>query len=389
LFFEARVLVKQAEGFIDLAASVVGVFGYKGEQCESQQPVPQVNRGAMSTQSYEVGGRRIYQVVDLGRVLLDEETQPRVSIDEQTVQEYVERMKVADDATVVDSEGVMFTPIVVFDDGERRWLADGFHRVEAAKRAGIASFQAQLRRGSKRDAILHSLGANARHGKRRTNADKRQAVERALLDEDWGSQSDSRVAEICCVSQPFVSKVRRDMVAQGDLEPQKMRQGADGKLYNVSNIGGQSSGRIKRSPSREATADALVCDAKVRVINQLENCELDEGSVQVLFARELLRNDWYEVANRGVALLKEGGVLIVPQTMDLCFAVSHLMRERIRYQGATVLPDAAIFQVWSSQGGKEIPSRIENIEELFAAFDPEGVRIVEFSPGHLEQEAPA
>jgi hypothetical protein len=65
------------------------------------------------------------------------------------------------------------------------------------------------------------------------------------------------------------------------------------------------------------------------------------------------------------------------------------MRERIRYQGATVLPDAAIFQVWSSEGGKEIPSRIETIEELFATFDPEGVRIVEFSPGHIEQEAPA
>lgn len=343
------------------------------------------NRGTMSTQSFEVGGRRIYQMVDLGRLMLDGETQPRVSIDEQTVQEYVERMSVAEDATVMDTEGVMFTPLVVFDDGDQRWLADGFHRVEAARRAGIARFQAELRRGSKRDAVLYSLGANARHGKRRTNADKRQAVERALLDEDWGSQSDSRVAEICCVSQPFVSKVRRDMVAQGDLEPVAVRQGADGKLYNVSNIGGQSSGRIKRTPvsSSSKKKSAPASNAQVHVIHQLENCDFAEGSVKVLFVRDLTRNDWYEIANRGVALLEKDGVLIVPQTRDLCFAVSHLMRERIHYQGAAVMPDAAIFQVWSNESGHEIPSRIDRLEDLCEAFVPEGARIVEFYPERL------
>lgn len=46
-----------------------------------------------------------------------------------------------------------------------------------------------VRPGSQRDAILYSLGANAAHGRRRTNADKRRAVQRMLSDEEWSRWS--------------------------------------------------------------------------------------------------------------------------------------------------------------------------------------------------------
>lgn len=36
-----------------------------------------------------------------------------------------------------------------------------------------------------REAILFIVGANASHGLRRTNADKRRTVERLLADEEW------------------------------------------------------------------------------------------------------------------------------------------------------------------------------------------------------------
>ncbi len=63
--------------------------------------------------------------------------------------------------------GTKFPPVTVFHDGERNWLADGFHRVAASKRAGFLDIEVDLRQGSRRDAILFSLGANATHGLRR------------------------------------------------------------------------------------------------------------------------------------------------------------------------------------------------------------------------------
>lgn len=105
-------------------------------------------------------------------------------------------------------EGASFPPVVVFHDGETYWLADGFHRVEAARMAGFDSIQAEIRHGSKRDARLHAVGANQAHGLRRSNADKRRAVMAILEDPEWNAWSDREVAARCGVTHPFVAKLR-------------------------------------------------------------------------------------------------------------------------------------------------------------------------------------
>lgn len=96
----------------------------------------------------------------------------------------------------------------VYYDGELYWLADGFYRVLAAEVAGIERIAADIGQGTRRDAVLHSVGANACHGLRRTNVDKQRAVETLLRDEEWGEWSDNAIAKACSVSHPFVGKIR-------------------------------------------------------------------------------------------------------------------------------------------------------------------------------------
>jgi len=55
-----------------------------------------------------------------------EGTQSRVQINESTVSEYAEAIQ----------NGAQFPPVTVFFDGTNFWLADGFHRLLAHKRAG-------------------------------------------------------------------------------------------------------------------------------------------------------------------------------------------------------------------------------------------------------------
>ena len=133
----------------------------------------------------------------LENIRLDGGTQPRTAINEEVVAEYAEAMR----------SGVVFPPLTVFFDGADHWLADGFHRYHALKASG-ADVVIDCRQGTKRDAVLFSVGANNAHGLRRTNDDKRKAVQTLLADPEWCAWSDRKIAEACAVSHPLVAGLR-------------------------------------------------------------------------------------------------------------------------------------------------------------------------------------
>jgi hypothetical protein len=128
-------------------------------------------------------------------------TQARVGINDDVVADYA--------AALV--AGARFPPIVVFHDGTTYWTGDGFHRLTAAALAGAKRIRAEVRRGTQRDAVLYAVGANATHGLRRTNADKRHAVELLLGDKEWRRWSDREISRRCCVSDFLVAECRRSL----------------------------------------------------------------------------------------------------------------------------------------------------------------------------------
>lgn len=158
-------------------------------------------------------------MLTIDEMRLDGGTQPRARLDQSTINEYAEAML----------NGDRFPPVVAFYDGQEHWLADGFHRVAAARAAGLAQVRAEIRQGTQRDAVLHSVGVNAQHGLRRANADKRRAVETLLRDEVWRDWSDREIARRARVSQPFVGKVRAEMYPVSDngyqMDERKVQRG--------------------------------------------------------------------------------------------------------------------------------------------------------------------
>lgn len=149
-------------------------------------------------------------------------TQTRLSLCEDTLTDYAERMK----------ECVKFPPVIVFHDGKQYYLADGFHRVLAAQRNEAVTIEADIRKGSCSDALKFALGANVTNGLRRTNADKRNCVEIAL--NHFGGMVDNEIARLCGVSHTFVSNVRQ--VATVATCPNSPRKGKDGKYYPVNPV---------------------------------------------------------------------------------------------------------------------------------------------------------
>jgi hypothetical protein len=203
--------------------------------------------------------------------------QMRAGLNQDTVNEYAQQM----------ADGVEFPPCIVFNDGDKfsgYWLADGFHRMEAWRRYRRSidelpeTLLCEVRRGTERDAVLYAAQANATHGLRRTNPDKRRAVETLLRDEEWGKWSDREIARHCQVSPTFVGKVRNELsVHGGQIEDRKVKRGDTEYEMKTDKIGSSKpdykSIRQLETGVREYVREGLSFDEEVSVQTKLEALE--------------------------------------------------------------------------------------------------------------------
>jgi hypothetical protein len=171
----------------------------------------------------------------------------------------------------------------------------------AYREAGEGEVPCDVRQGTQRDAVLHSVGANSAHGVRRTNADKRRAAETLLRDEEWSKWSDREIARRACVSQPFVSKLRasdnRCQMGAGELRPEgeePRRATRNGRPHAV-RTGGINQNRRKARASKRSTPEEevehldAVLTAATEAAQRWKDLTLDwEGHKRfdMLFARE-------------------------------------------------------------------------------------------------------
>ena len=172
------------------------------------------------------------RTIRLDKIRVDSGLQARCQIDEATVEAYAQAVRDQEDLPAV----------VVYDDGSGEyWLADGFHRDLAFRRVGMETIKAVVTKGSRRDALLFAVGANAQHGLRRTNDDKRKAVTILLNDPEWTKWSNRTIAKKASVAEATVRRIRDELTAKATqvntsgapkthLEP-ATRIGGDGKTY--------------------------------------------------------------------------------------------------------------------------------------------------------------
>ena len=124
-------------------------------------------------------------------------------------------------------------PVQVVQDGNLYWCWDGHHRVAAYRTAGVNDVPVVVtEEGTRERARWLACGANAEHNAlKRSNADKRRAVEAALKAEP--RKSDNAIAEHCGVSPSTVGTVRKQL---SNLDS-STREGRDGKTRDTSSIG--------------------------------------------------------------------------------------------------------------------------------------------------------
>jgi ParB-like chromosome segregation protein Spo0J len=163
-------------------------------------------------------------------------------MDKSVVAEYAERLEAGDELPAV----------VVFYDGTTYWLAEGFHRLAAHKKAGNKQTNCILIEGTKADAQWHALQSNKTHGLRRSIEDKKRAVEMALEHPKGRNFSDRGIAELVGVSATMVAKYRKEAKPTAKDGQSTKRVGRDGRTINTAKIGRSKKAKPARSEAEKA-----------------------------------------------------------------------------------------------------------------------------------------
>jgi hypothetical protein len=208
-------------------------------------------------------------MISISKIRIDGGTQARAELNQSTVSEYAEAYR----------DGVSMPPVAVFYDGSKFWLADGFHRYFGAKQAGLTEIYEERIQGTLRDAILYSLKANETHGLRRSNADKRKAVETLLADAEWVKWSDNAVSKACCVSRSIVESVRGLSLAEKQVTTPEVRsyttKHGTTATMQTANIGTRPP-KAKLTPSAVPTQSMASTDEPIKAEYEALREQFDE-----------------------------------------------------------------------------------------------------------------
>lgn len=183
-------------------------------------------------------------------IVLDQQAQPRAKMD----------LMIAIDYAAAIERGDQFPAVIAFGDEHTAYLADGWHRLHASKEAGHTEIEVDLRPGGIREAVLYACGANAAHGLRRTNADKRRAVETLLQDEEWRQWSDHEIGRRAHVDHKTAAAIRQALILSREIpqiDDRQVRRGDQVYTQQTASIGGQTAAANKDYQVTEAdVADA-------------------------------------------------------------------------------------------------------------------------------------
>lgn len=139
------------------------------------------------------------ETIPLDRLIVEHRFQGRVGLNPQTVEEYAQAYR----------DGAEMPPIeVVLVDDIGFIVVDGFHRVEAAKQAGLIDIAFDMTYGETSCAFTACLEANVTHGERLTKADNMRRVGLLLEDEPLRTALESNEERAHFLSIPLRTYMR-------------------------------------------------------------------------------------------------------------------------------------------------------------------------------------
>ena len=145
-------------------------------------------------------------------IVADASIDIRNGMDATTIEEYMD---------IIDE----LPPVVVFDTSQGYLLADGFHRLTAAERLGREEIEADIKKGSRHDALEFAAYANAAAPLKLKPGERRAGIRRLnRLQPDWNAKQIGRLmacSEFTVRTALRASEVRRETFLSEDELPDR------------------------------------------------------------------------------------------------------------------------------------------------------------------------
>lgn len=165
--------------------------------------------------------------LEIELITIDQVLQQRGGISDDTVAQYAEAMRAGD----------IFPPVELMDDGENLWLFDGVHRIKAAQRAGIETLEANITKGTRRQAEFESFKVNCKHGLPRDRGATGRVIRKILTDPEWSKIPLRQIAKHIGCSESWVRQAREKLqlrsTAQLDRSERIEVKTSDGRSYTL------------------------------------------------------------------------------------------------------------------------------------------------------------
>jgi hypothetical protein len=222
------------------------------------------------------------------------------------------------------------------------WTWDGNHRYEAGCEAQVRALPGDVRDGTAEDAAWLATSANKEHGLKRTNEDKRKAVEAALKMRP--EMSNVAIADHCGVSDTTVADARGRLESSSVIPEMRERiVERGGKTYTQKTANRKAAAGPKSKPAasapslRQRLAEAGVPDDAVTEedgVTYIDVADGDDGVIRQQPAEEWLRANVAEAAGKKPAdapartpeppvvddLPRDGLGIVIPEGIREAFA---------------------------------------------------------------------
>ena len=145
------------------------------------------------------------------QIHIDDAIQPRTGLSEIVVHEYATLYAESEDTEPLP-------PLDVFQIERRYYVADGFHRLAAAKEAKRKEVVCHVYTGTQPEAMRHAAFANLRRGLAYSQHDRQRILERLLQDPEASQRSNRDLAQVLGLSHVTVGRARQRLATIATLE---------------------------------------------------------------------------------------------------------------------------------------------------------------------------
>lgn len=192
-----------------------------------------------------------------------------------------------------DSDLLSRFPLKVAEIGGKLILLDGHHRRSAAIELKLKTVPVLIAATNHADALIVAASSNEHAGSplKRTNADRRRAVEMLLSNAEIKAKVDTAIAQMAGVSPTYVANIRKTNPAYQSV----IRVASDGSTIDAAATGsGKAKAPVKRLTPTETPPGATTSDAKpeVKRLTTTETSFVElQKAYETLKERDAIRNE--------------------------------------------------------------------------------------------------